>query len=196
MAERSSRSPLQVFDPTAESINDQLSKVRDELDALHDSVTTLENPGEDTDPTTGAPLPPDTTSGDFVPTGVVFPYVGAVAPDGYLLCDGSAVSRATYATLFGVIGTSYGVGDGTTTFNVPDLRGRVAVGKDAATFPTLGGTGGAETSSLPSHTHTLAAGVALSETGIGTKATTTGGPSAASVNILQPYQVFNMIVKT
>jgi microcystin-dependent protein len=53
---------------------------------------------------------------------------GAAPPSGWLLCDGAAISRSTYSVLFGVIGTVYGPGDGSTTFNVPDLRGRVAVG--------------------------------------------------------------------
>jgi microcystin-dependent protein len=55
-------------------------------------------------------------------------YVGSTAPTGWLLCDGSAVSRATYAALFGLIGTTYGAGDGSTTFNVPDLRSSLPVG--------------------------------------------------------------------
>ena len=63
-------------------------------------------------------------------TGTIIPYGGSSAPSGFLLCDGSAVSRTTYATLFGVIGTTFGSGDGSTTFNVPDLRGRVPAGKD------------------------------------------------------------------
>jgi microcystin-dependent protein len=67
--------------------------------------------------------------------GVLFDYAGTVAPAGWLMCDGSAVSRTTYATLFGVIGTTYGAGDGATTFSLPDFRGRVAVGNDA-----MGGT--------------------------------------------------------
>jgi len=61
-------------------------------------------------------------------TGLVFPYAGGGVPAGFLLCDGSAVSRTTYARLFSVIGTTYGAGDGSTTFNVPDLRGSVIVG--------------------------------------------------------------------
>lgn len=60
--------------------------------------------------------------------GIIFPYAGSSAPDGFLLCDGSAVSRATYADLFALIGTTYGAGDGSTTFNVPDLRGSVIIG--------------------------------------------------------------------
>ena len=67
----------------------------------------------------------------WMPTGSVIPYAGKSAPDGWLLCDGAAVSRTTYAALFTVIGTTFGSGDGSTTFNLPDLRGRVAVGVDS-----------------------------------------------------------------
>ena len=62
-----------------------------------------------------------------LPTGVVVPFAGATAPDGYLLCYGQAVSRSTYSDLFAAIGTTYGAGDGSTTFNLPDLRGRLPV---------------------------------------------------------------------
>jgi len=60
----------------------------------------------------------------LMPTGVVLPFAGLSAPSGWLACDGTAISRTTYATLFAAISTSYGVGDGSTTFNLPDLRGR------------------------------------------------------------------------
>lgn len=70
-----------------------------------------------------------------VPTGVVQPFAGSTSPTGWLLCAGQAVSRSTYADLFGAIGTTYGAGDGTTTFNLPDLRGRVVAGED-----DMGGT--------------------------------------------------------
>lgn len=66
-------------------------------------------------------------------TGMVVMYGNATPPTGFLACDGSAVSRTTYATLYAVIGTSFGVGNGTTTFNVPDLRGRVPVGAGTGT---------------------------------------------------------------
>lgn len=56
-----------------------------------------------------------------VPTGTIMPYGGSTAPDGYLLCDGSAVSRTTYSALYAVIGTTYGSGDGNSTFNLPNL---------------------------------------------------------------------------
>jgi hypothetical protein len=64
-------------------------------------------------------------------------------PSGWLLCDGSQVSRTTYVSLFGLIGTTYGVGDGITTFNLPDFRGKFPLGKaTAGTGSTLGATGG------------------------------------------------------
>jgi microcystin-dependent protein len=64
------------------------------------------------------------------PTGFIDAYAGATPPPGWLLCSGAAVSRGTYAALFDVIGTTFGVGDGSTTFNLPDLRGRVIAGRD------------------------------------------------------------------
>lgn len=82
------------------------------------------------------------------PTGSVIPYAGASAPSatlsgvaGWLLADGSAVSRTTYATLFAVVGTTYGAGDGSTTFNVPDLRGRMPMGAGTGTGLNASGTG-------------------------------------------------------
>lgn len=66
------------------------------------------------------------SASDFI--GMIWPYAGSSAPTGFLLCDGSAVSRATYAALFGLIGVTYGAGDGSTTFNVPDLRSSVLLG--------------------------------------------------------------------
>lgn len=94
------------------------------------------------------------------PTGSVTMFAGASAPSGHLLCDGSPVSRSTYSTLFGVVGTTYGAGDGSTTFNLPNLKGKIPVGLDAAQteFDALGETGGAKTHTLsaaemPIHTH-------------------------------------------
>ena len=75
--------------------------------------------------------------------GTIKPWGKATAPDGYLLCDGSAVSRSTYADLFAVIGTTYGAGDSSTTFNVPDLQGKFPQGKSGTT--SMAGTGGANT---------------------------------------------------
>jgi microcystin-dependent protein len=75
--------------------------------------------------------------------GTIKPWGKATAPAGYLLCDGSAVSRTTYADLFAVISTTYGAGDSSTTFNVPDLQGKFPQGKSGTT--SLAGTGGANT---------------------------------------------------
>lgn len=107
-----------------------------------------------------------TTSLDYkvsygIPAGVINMWATAVAPTAWLLCDGTAVSRTTYSSLFGVIGTTYGSGDGSTTFNLPNLKGRVPVGLDSGQteFDAMGETGGAKTHTLtstemPSHTHT------------------------------------------
>lgn len=92
------------------------------------------------------------------PAGIIMPFAGTVAPQGCLFCDGSAVSRTTYATLFAVIGTTYGAGDGETTFNIPDLTGRVVIG--VSNSHALGTTGGSETvtltdDQLPEHSHVV-----------------------------------------
>jgi len=100
---------------------------------------------------------------DEVPVGTIVLFAGSVVPEGWLLCDGSAVSRTQYARLFQVIGTTYGAGDGSTTFNLPNLRGRVPVGLDTAQseFDTLGKTGGVKSvtltvSQMPAHDHGIA----------------------------------------
>ena len=88
--------------------------------------------------------------------GTIYMYAGATAPSGYLLCDGSSVSRTTYATLFAAIGTTFGAGDGSTTFGLPDLSGKVIIGTSSS--HALASTGGEETHALttteiPSHLH-------------------------------------------
>lgn len=90
--------------------------------------------------------------------GEIYMYAGSVAPSGFLLCDGSSVSRSTYAELFDVIGTNFGQGDGSTTFDIPDMRGRVIVG--ASANHSLAETGGEETHQLvsteiPVHSHSI-----------------------------------------
>ena len=76
-----------------------------------------------------------------IPVGTISPYAGTSAPANWLLCDGSAVSRVTYAALFGVTSTAYGAGDGSTTFNVPDLRGRIVVGSGTGAQQGAAGSG-------------------------------------------------------
>ena len=96
---------------------------------------------------------------NFTPPGVVLPYAGASAPTNWLLCDGSAVSRTTYADLFSAISTTYGTGDGSTTFNVPDLTGRIPAGKEATATRLTSGAGGVDGGTLGAvggvQTHTL-----------------------------------------
>jgi microcystin-dependent protein len=78
-----------------------------------------------------------------IPSGTIVPWSDSSIPSGFLECAGAAVSRSTYATLFGIIGTTYGAGNGSTTFNVPDLQDNVAVSKSGT--KNLGSTGGANT---------------------------------------------------
>lgn len=113
----------------------------------------------------------------------------AIAPSGYLICDGSAVSRTTYSALFGVIGTIYGVGDGSTTFNLPDFRQRFPLGKAASgTGGSLAGTGGAidHTHTGPSHTHSISSDGAHTHTG--PSHTHTAGSLAAAAHTHQAGQ--------
>lgn len=105
-----------------------------------------------------------------VPSGTMQMFGGAAAPAGYLLCDGTAVSRTTYAPLFAAISTAFGVGDGSTTFNLPDMRQRFALGVAASgTGATLGGTGGSidHTHTLPAHYHGMGTGATLNITASG-----------------------------
>lgn len=149
------------------------------------------------------------------PVGVVNPFAGTVAPSGWLLCSGQAVSRLTYAALFAVIGTAYGTGDGSTTFNVPDARGRVLAGVDAlqTEFNALGKTGGSKTHTLlvteiPSHAHdqhvTAGSGgpaIRTDYTGDGSgqvypQGITTGFTGGGLPhNNIQPYISLNYIIK-
>lgn len=142
---------------------------------------------------------------DFtIPTGVVFPFSGAAGsvPAGFLLCDGSAVSRTTYADLYALIGTTYGSGDGSTTFNLPNGKGRVVVGLDSGQteFDALGETGGAKT-----HDHTFSGTTSTYTADVptgGSSGANKGGThnhtysgTTASGTTLQPYIVMNHIIK-
>lgn len=108
----------------------------------------------------------------WIPTGFVGCYAGSTPPTNTLEAYGQAVSRITYAGLFSHLGTTHGAGDGVTTFNLPDLRGRVMIGMDnmggtpanrvTAAADSLGGAGGSETmtiAQMPAHKHTLTGAV-------------------------------------
>jgi microcystin-dependent protein len=115
-----------------------------------------------TDPTTANQAVRKAYVDNFLPAGVITQYGALTAPTGWVLCQGQALSRTNplYTRLWDAIGVNYGVGDGSTTFNVPNLQGRIPVGRDATQteFDVLAETGGAKTHTLlqtemPSHTH-------------------------------------------
>ncbi len=162
-----------------------------------------------------------TVNGNFnlLPAGTMVMYGGAAAPGGWLLADGSAVSRTTYATLFAAIGTTYGAGDDSTTFNLPDFRRRVAVGAGGTGTATLGNAvgnkGGEESHTLtiaemPAHSHTgtvsIPAGPVNADSIALASNASAGGPVGYSLSInnagsggahnnLQPSLVVNYIIK-
>lgn len=158
-----------------------------------------------------------------VPSGAIMPYAGSTAPSGWLLAFGQAVSRTTYADLFTAIGTTYGTGDGSTTFNLPDLRGRAPRGVDnmggtaanritsggsGITGTTLGAAGGVEsvtltTAQLASHTHTSGANAsgglntANYNTNGGNSPLNTGSAGSGNAhNNTGPTIMLNYIIKT
>ena len=174
----------------------------------------------------GMVVPDVTLSGSGVIAGMIVPYGGSTAPAGFLLCDGSLVSTATYANLFAIIGYSYGGSGG--TFKLPDLRGRTPFGFSATdgNFNPMGWSGG-----FMNHNHSLGAGYAyIQEGGAGAAAGTMpiqrtnvptwtrthsnatalqfqgdGGTATAATSlggttditsILPPYQVVQFIIKT
>lgn len=169
---------------------------------------------------TAVPTPTITPSPDlrgFVYPGAIQLFGGTSAPTAFWLpCDGSAVSRTTYAALFAVIGTTYGAGDGSTTFNLPDFRGRLPLGAGAGTglsTRVAGGTVGSETHTLtitemPPHNHPITARLATgglgsySSVGTGFQASqgvaanlgsqNTGG--GAAFNIMNPSLVVNYYI--
>lgn len=111
---------------------------------------------------------------DILPVGSGLLWYSGTPPSKYLLCDGTAISRTTYAQLFSILGTTYGIGDGSTTFNLPDLRQRFPIGQaTSGTGNSLGDTGGAidHDHSVPAHYHSA-----------GTLANSTTGAHTHSIN--------------
>lgn len=154
-----------------------------------------------------------------ITTGQQSYYAGSSAPSGWLLCDGTAVSRATYATLFALVGTTYGAGDGSTTFNLPDMKGRMLLGSgqgSGLTNRSVNDKAGAETvvlasNNLPSHTHSVGtptiSGAAAGPGIIGVKVNNVGGSpvdvqtggagwSGTAHQNMQPSLVLNVMIKT
>lgn len=138
--------------PTMEDIADALTK-----SLPRDGTAPMTGPlilsGAPTQPTHAASknyVDQRAASAAGVPVGTVLAFAALTPPATYLMCDGSAVSRTTYAELFGIIGTTFGVGDSSTTFNLPYLGGYFVRGRDVA-HPI----GTVEASSIKSHTHAL-----------------------------------------
>jgi len=139
------------------------------------------------------------------PIGTIWMFAGSSAPSGWMICNGDAISRTTYSDLFSVISTTYGIGDGSTTFNIPDFRGRAAIGEGQGaglTDRSLGDTPGEEThvlvdGELPSHgTHgsgSIAANLAGSSYTLLTTPVSVGSDTAH--NTMQPSLTINYIIK-
>lgn len=155
----------------------------------------------------------------LVPAGSIILTAASAVPTGYAMCDGSTFSRTGNPNLFAAIGTTYGIGDGSTTANLPNLKGRVAVGQDATQteFAARGNIGGEKThllvvAEMPSHTHLMTQYAQGASTSFGRiSASTTGGAGVLSQtgagglnsaggdtphNNLQPYITLNYIIKT
>lgn len=155
------------------------------------------------------------------PAGAIFPYAGTTEPSNYAFCYGQAVNRVTYSTLFTNIGTVYGIGDGTTTFNLPDIRGYVVAGRNnmggtgagrltgtsgGVNGDTLGAGGGTQQTTLdisqmPNHSHTLVGGVGPSAgltyfaSNNQTTVSTGSAGGGAPFNNVQPTFILNYIIK-
>ena len=154
-----------------------------------------------------------TGASNIVLPGLVTWFAGTAAPSGWLACDGTAISRTTYASLFAAISTTYGIGDGTTTFNLPASARCVLVGSGGSGTSvlanTVGATGGEEThllttTELPAQTHQYTVTTYPSTTsatggnpdGTSGGVTTTGSTGGGTAhNNMQPSLVMLMIIK-
>lgn len=149
---------------------------------------------------------------DSLPVGMIMPSASQGSITDWLLCDGSAVSRTEYSELYNAIGTTYGIGDGSTTFNLPNIAGKMIIGYDSDDddFDTLGATGGSKThtqtvNEMPSHNHqlignnntggmaeTVPYGAAATGTSMYAIKSTGGGQP---MDIMNPYIVLNYYIK-
>ena len=148
--------------------------------------------------------------GSDMPTGEIIAFGASSPPTGYLLCDGAAVSRTTFSALFAVIGTTWGAGNGSTTFNVPDMRSRSPIGMGTGSglsARALAAGGGTEAEVLtlamiPAHTHTAvqAGGLGILFANVaggsmGTLPTSTSGGGGGHPN-MHPWRAVNFCIKT
>lgn len=154
----------------------------------------------------------DAAMQSIFPVGAMLAYGGSTAPTGWLICDGAAISRSSYSALFAILGTVYGVGDGSITFNLPDKRGRSSMGAGTGsglTARTRGQKIGSEvdTAPLPAHTHSYTYSVRASVgtftgpgaqgwDGVSSASGTTGstGPGGTH-NTVHPVEVDTWIIK-
>jgi microcystin-dependent protein len=140
-------------------------------------------------------------------TGEVRMWSGATTPSGWMACNGSAISRSNYLDLFAILGTTYGAGDGSSTFNIPDMRGRVAVGTGSGaglTNRALGQNGGKESQTgytAPSMTSSGTLYASEKNSGVWDPVSIPRSWSVNSGNqgdttIMQPFLVLEYIIKT
>ena len=169
----------------------------DNLNLLQDNVEDALFSGDYDDLTNKPDIP------EGIPVGTINIYAGSTAPTGYLICNGAAVSRTTYSNLFDVIGTTYGSGDGSTTFNVPNLKGKIPVGLDTndTNFDTLGETGGEKVNS-ELHCGSTTWGLTNSLPGYMDRTIVRANSIShehdeisAEISNLQPYIVLNYVIK-
>lgn len=160
----------------------------------------------------------DSVAAGALPPGSIIAYGGTGTPSGFLVCQGANVSRTTYADLFSAVGTTWGSGDGSTTFGTPDFRRRVLMGKGGTSVSgpgtSVGNTGGSETTNLQ-HSHSFSdtattstksndgsisgpAGIGLtsSHSHTVTVSGTTGNGLSSSTNNVQPSAVVGYFIKT
>ena len=120
------------------------------IEVIWSEPTTIGVPGDLT--VSAGKLQPEVAA-SLVPAGAVAHFAMATPPTGWIKANGATVSRSTYAALFAAIGTTFGAGDGTTTFTLPDLRNRMAIGSDS--LYVVGATGGSKDAIVVSHTHSV-----------------------------------------
>jgi microcystin-dependent protein len=192
--------------------NDPTAKEKEALAGTHGTPSKLNKYVTNTDPR----LNPPSSNGNFSP-GMLMPYAGATAPDGWLICDGSEVDKFSNANLYGVIADTWGVPSTSDVFKLPDLRGRTLIGAGTGTgltARTLGDLVGVEQvtltanqSGLPLHDHTIVTNptdsgdlTVTGSPGVGTETDLqteeTGGDAAIEAHTnMQPSAAINWIIK-